>query len=59
LSGDAMRMRIESNDTESRCFSNNLYTPSKVMTSSDAGFPPAHKQLVLRFDQLYIESQAL
>jgi hypothetical protein len=52
-------MRMESNDTESRCFSNNVYTPSKVMTSSDAGLPPAHKQLVLRLDQLYVETQAL
>lgn len=30
FSGDAMRIRIESNDTESRGFSNNVYTPSKV-----------------------------
>jgi hypothetical protein len=37
FSGEAIRIRIESNETESRGFSNNVYTPSKVYSSRDAG----------------------
>src|SRR5262249_46207271 len=58
FSGEAMRIRIESNDTESRGFSNNVYTPSKVVTSSDTGRSRL-KWLVLRFDQLDVQSQTL
>ena len=53
-----MRIRIESNETESRGFSNNVYTPSKVVTSSDTGRCRL-KWLVLRLHQLHVQSQAL
>ena len=60
LVGDAMRIRIESNDTASRGFSNSVYTPSKVVTSSDADRQDRHTNgLVLRLDQFDVEPQTL